>query len=276
MCGDGGVAHLDALLNGRSLLRHREDSEMRACAAIALGRVGTDKAVAALRKAAVEKDVIVRNAVARALRGDARGVTSASRRMTRRSSTARAVPRPSTSERHVAESARPPSRASVDFQRVRRASRGQTLSARERGGEEGAGRADESQPRDARVARASSRFALSGEFIFINSDPAPARARQLRQLQPSPVGLSRERRRQRHGRGGRDVEAVARLPLAVAVAGVDDPAVRLAQLTAKLADAGVHRVHAGAADGSRRRRIASTRKSARSARTRNRCRRRRS
>lgn len=72
MCGDGGVAHLDALLNGRSLLRYREDSEMRACAAIALGRVGSDKAVAALRKAAVEKDVIVRNAVARALRGDAR------------------------------------------------------------------------------------------------------------------------------------------------------------------------------------------------------------
>ena len=72
MCGDGGVAHLDALLNGRSLLRYREDSEMRACAAIALGRVGTDKSVAALRRAAVEKDVIVRNAVARALRGDAR------------------------------------------------------------------------------------------------------------------------------------------------------------------------------------------------------------
>jgi hypothetical protein len=72
MCGDGGVSHLDAVLNGRSLLRYREDSEMRACAAIALGRVGTDKAVAALRKAAVERDVIVRNAVARALRGEAR------------------------------------------------------------------------------------------------------------------------------------------------------------------------------------------------------------
>jgi hypothetical protein len=76
MCGDGGVTHLDALLNGRGLLRYREDSEMRACAAFALGRVGTDKAVAALRKAAVEKDVIVRNAVARALRGDPRAVES--------------------------------------------------------------------------------------------------------------------------------------------------------------------------------------------------------
>jgi hypothetical protein len=76
MCGDGGVTHLDALLNGRGLLRYREDSEMRACAAFALGRVGTDKAVAALRKAAVEKDVIVRNAVARALRGEARASES--------------------------------------------------------------------------------------------------------------------------------------------------------------------------------------------------------
>jgi hypothetical protein len=73
MCGDSGVALLDALLNGKGLLRHREDSEMRACAAIALGRVGTEMAVAALRKAAVERDVIVRNAVARALRGEARG-----------------------------------------------------------------------------------------------------------------------------------------------------------------------------------------------------------
>jgi HEAT repeat protein len=72
MCGDSGVALLDALLNGKGLLRHREDSEMRACAAIALGRVGTEAAVAALRKAAVERDVIVRNAVARALRGETR------------------------------------------------------------------------------------------------------------------------------------------------------------------------------------------------------------
>jgi hypothetical protein len=38
-----------------------------------LGRVGTDTAVAALRKAAIERDVIVRNAVARALRGEVRG-----------------------------------------------------------------------------------------------------------------------------------------------------------------------------------------------------------
>jgi hypothetical protein len=72
LCGDSGVAHLDTLLNKKSFLGRREGSEMRACAAIALGRIGTPKAVEALRKAAVERDVIVRNAVARALRGDTR------------------------------------------------------------------------------------------------------------------------------------------------------------------------------------------------------------
>jgi len=68
LCGEGGIAHLDALLNGKGFLGRREDSEMRACAAIALGRVGTPKAIDTLRKAATEKDIVVRNAVSRALR----------------------------------------------------------------------------------------------------------------------------------------------------------------------------------------------------------------
>jgi HEAT repeat protein len=68
LCGESGIAHLDALLNGKGFLGRREDSEMRACAAIALGRVGTPKAIDTLRKAATEKDVVVRNAVSRALR----------------------------------------------------------------------------------------------------------------------------------------------------------------------------------------------------------------
>jgi hypothetical protein len=72
LCGDAGVSHLDSLLNGKGFLGRREDAEMRACAAIALGRIGTPKANEALRKAAVERDVIVRNAVARALRGGGR------------------------------------------------------------------------------------------------------------------------------------------------------------------------------------------------------------
>ncbi|HKH94460.1 MAG TPA: HEAT repeat domain-containing protein [Gemmatimonadaceae bacterium] len=68
MCGDEGVVVLDAMLNGKSLFR-REDAEVRACAAVALGRVNTPRAQEALRRAANEKDVIVRNAVNRALRG---------------------------------------------------------------------------------------------------------------------------------------------------------------------------------------------------------------
>jgi HEAT repeat protein len=60
---------LDAMLNNKGFLGRKEDAEIRACAAIALGRVGSSKATEALRKAATEKDLIVRNAVTRALRG---------------------------------------------------------------------------------------------------------------------------------------------------------------------------------------------------------------
>jgi HEAT repeat protein len=69
LCGDGGVALLDGLLNGRGFLGRREDPEYRACAALALGRIGTNGAVAALQRGAAEKDLIVRNAVNKALRG---------------------------------------------------------------------------------------------------------------------------------------------------------------------------------------------------------------
>ena len=69
LCGDAGVTFLDGMLNGKTLFGRREDPEMRACAAIALGRVKSPPANAALQKAAVEKDVVVRNAVGRALRG---------------------------------------------------------------------------------------------------------------------------------------------------------------------------------------------------------------
>jgi hypothetical protein len=69
LCGEAGVSFLDATLNGKSLFGRREDSELRACAAVALGRVKTASAQASLQKAAGEKDVVVRNAVSRALRG---------------------------------------------------------------------------------------------------------------------------------------------------------------------------------------------------------------
>jgi hypothetical protein len=69
LCGNAGVTALDAVLNGKSIFGRREDAEVRACAAVALGRVNTTDAQASLRQAANEKDVVVRNAVARALRG---------------------------------------------------------------------------------------------------------------------------------------------------------------------------------------------------------------
>ena len=71
LSGDAGVTHCDGILNGKGLLGRREDSDLRACAAIALGRIGTPSALDALRKASGEKDVVVRNAVGRALRGGA-------------------------------------------------------------------------------------------------------------------------------------------------------------------------------------------------------------
>ena len=57
MCGEAGTAFLDGLLNGKSLLGRREDPELRACAAIALGKVGGKKAQESLQRASAEKDV---------------------------------------------------------------------------------------------------------------------------------------------------------------------------------------------------------------------------
>ena len=71
LCGDGGVTLLDGLLNAKGFMGKRDDSEMRACAAMALGKIGSAKATDALNRAAGEKDVIVRNAVSRAIRGSA-------------------------------------------------------------------------------------------------------------------------------------------------------------------------------------------------------------
>jgi HEAT repeat protein len=69
LCGEGGIALLDNILNGRTFLGKREDDEMRACAAMALGRIGSDKAIETLRRAVNVKDIVVRNAVNKALRG---------------------------------------------------------------------------------------------------------------------------------------------------------------------------------------------------------------
>lgn len=68
MCGDAGVPLLDGILNGRGLFGKREDAELRASAAIALGKVGTASALASLNKAANDKEILVRSAVNRGLR----------------------------------------------------------------------------------------------------------------------------------------------------------------------------------------------------------------
>jgi len=69
--GPESVRLLDGILNGRGFLRRRAPAELRACAALALGRVNTPAARAALERAAADADPIVRSAVSRALRREA-------------------------------------------------------------------------------------------------------------------------------------------------------------------------------------------------------------
>ena len=61
---------LDGFLNGRGFLGRKESGEIRACAALALGKMKAPEATAALEKAAEEQDPVVRSAVSRALRGE--------------------------------------------------------------------------------------------------------------------------------------------------------------------------------------------------------------
>lgn len=69
MCGEAGVGELDKMLNSRGLLSYREPTETRACAARALGMIGSPAATTALQRASETKDVVVRSAVLRAIRG---------------------------------------------------------------------------------------------------------------------------------------------------------------------------------------------------------------
>lgn len=72
LCGDAGVPYLDGVLNAKGgLFARKEDPELRACAAVALGRIGTAAARESLQRAEGDKDVVVRNAVTRAMRGGA-------------------------------------------------------------------------------------------------------------------------------------------------------------------------------------------------------------
>lgn len=68
LCGSSGVELLDGLLNSRGFLGRRTDPEVRACAAVALGRIRTPEARAALQRSSSDTEVVVRTAVQRALR----------------------------------------------------------------------------------------------------------------------------------------------------------------------------------------------------------------
>jgi hypothetical protein len=67
-CGNAGVGPLYEMLNGRGMFRRKDDPETRACAALALGKIGTPDARAALEKVRSIRDPLVRNAVGSALR----------------------------------------------------------------------------------------------------------------------------------------------------------------------------------------------------------------
>lgn len=70
VAGERSVTTLDALLNAKAgLFGKREDSDVRACAAMALGRVGSAEALAALGRSAADKDPVVKRAVEIALDG---------------------------------------------------------------------------------------------------------------------------------------------------------------------------------------------------------------
>ncbi len=68
IAGANALKPLSALLLERGLLRMKEPPETRACAAIALGRLKTAEAREVLQRAQDDKELVVRNAVNRALR----------------------------------------------------------------------------------------------------------------------------------------------------------------------------------------------------------------
>jgi HEAT repeat protein len=68
IAGVNAVKALSAILLQRGLLKMKEPPETRACAAMALGRIRSAEARELLQRAAADKELVVRNAVNRALR----------------------------------------------------------------------------------------------------------------------------------------------------------------------------------------------------------------
>jgi HEAT repeat protein len=69
LAGDASVTLLESILLPRGMLARKEDPMTRASAAMALGKLGTEQALDVLRRAAGDKEIVVRTAAARALRG---------------------------------------------------------------------------------------------------------------------------------------------------------------------------------------------------------------
>ncbi len=68
--GNAAVERLDEILNAKGFLGRRNPTELRACAALGLGKAASPQAREALVKAEDDDDPIVKNAVARALHQD--------------------------------------------------------------------------------------------------------------------------------------------------------------------------------------------------------------
>jgi hypothetical protein len=72
VAGADAIPRLADILNGRRWFRRRQPPELRACAALALGRLRDAEAVRLLTAAASDADPVVRSAATRALKRDAR------------------------------------------------------------------------------------------------------------------------------------------------------------------------------------------------------------
>ncbi len=67
LAGPKGLETLEPMLGVKGLFRRKEDPELRACAAMAIGKIGTAAARQVLERAMNDKEALVRNAVGRAM-----------------------------------------------------------------------------------------------------------------------------------------------------------------------------------------------------------------
>jgi HEAT repeat protein len=65
---DGALETLSSLMSPGALFKRKESPEVRACAALAIGKIRTQESRDLLQRSANDKDLVVRNAVSRALR----------------------------------------------------------------------------------------------------------------------------------------------------------------------------------------------------------------